>query len=446
MKTNKIPFKFVADWQEKAFKDTSKYVLLSGTAGSGKSRVVGEKADAFARHYPGSSLLFVKKTFASINNTMIVPFENQVLRGFEDTYIHQKSKHYFEYNNGSVIFYAGMANEKERQRIRGIGTKGGLDFIWVDEGIQLCREDYEELYPRLRGTAAPWRQLIITTNPDSPSHYLYQEFILGKKGNCYFSSYKDNYYNPNDYGDILSMNSGVMLQRLRDGEWVQAEGAIYPEFNPYFHVIEPFLIPPHWRRIRTVDFGFKNPFVCQWWAIDHDGAMYMYRELYAVEKIVEDMAKKIVELSKGEKIEATITDHDAEDAATLNRHGIPTVRAEKFKTFHPGMQSIKERLRVMKNGKARMYFFRDAIVNPDSKLISNKMPYCTVEEFGRYVFDKDKDEPLKENDHGMDAMRYGVIYIDKITEKQSYVLDDATKKKLDAIFDSKYKSAYKPAF
>lgn len=446
MKINYYPFIPIADWQKKALADTSKYVLLSGTAGSGKSRIAGEKCNRYANVYPGASILFVKKTFASIHNTMIAPFENQVLKGFEDMYTHHKSKHYFEYNNGSVIFYAGMANEKERQRIRGIGINGGLDFIWVDEGIQLCKEDYEELFPRLRGTAAPWRQLLITTNPDSPAHYLYQEFILGKKGSCYFSSYKDNYHNPTDYEETLSMNSGVMLQRLRDGEWVQAEGAIYPEFNPYFHVIEPFTIPPHWRRIRTIDFGFKNPFVCQWWAIDHDGAMYMYRELYAVEKIVEDMAKKIVELSKNERIEATITDHDAEDAATLNRHGIPTIRAEKFRTFHPGMQSIKERLRVMKNGKARLYFFKDATVNPDAKLISNKLPYCTIEEFGRYVFNKDKDEALKENDHGMDAMRYGIIYVDNITEKQSFILDDDTKRKLDSVFNTKYKSSYKSAF
>jgi hypothetical protein len=72
-----------------------------------------------------------------------------------------------------------------------------------------------------------------------------------------------------------------------------------------------------WRKIRAIDFGYVNPFVCQWWAIDNDGRMFRYRELYMTGRTVKDHADKINLLSSGESYEATICDHDAEDRATL---------------------------------------------------------------------------------------------------------------------------------
>ena len=46
--------------------------------------------------------------------------------------------------------------------------------------------------------------------------------------------------------------------------------------------------------------------------------------------------------------------------------------------------------------------------------------YSTEQEFGAYIYAKPKEgrppneDPVKENDHGMDAMRYAVAYVDKI--------------------------------
>lgn len=413
------------EWQRKAFLDTSPIVLLSGTAGSGKSRIAGEKAHAYALKYPGASILFTKKTFSSLRNTMLIPFENEVLQGCP--YVKPlKSENCYVYDNGSRIFYAGMANEKERERIRGIGLQGGLDYIWADEANAFLREDLQELFPRMRGKAASWKQIFMTTNPDSPGHHLYQDFILTKKANIYYSSYKDNKYNPNDYEEQLMMMSGIQALRLREGLWVQAEGAVYADFRRDIHIIRRFEISPHWRRIRSIDFGYKNAFVCQWWAIDHDGRMYLYRELYQTEKIVEDHARRIMELSQGEKIEATIADHDAEDRATLARHGISTMAA--FKMVTPGVQNIQSRLPVQKDGKPRLMIFEDALIDPDRKLIEVKKPYATIQEFDRYIYAKPKEnrpleeEPLKEDDHGMDAMRYAAAYIDNLQEEYTPIV------------------------
>ena len=58
-----------------------------------------------------------------------------------------------------------------------IGRAGGLDFVWMEEAnrFRFTEKDFEELLTRLRGTAVPWRQIQMTTNPDAPTHWLNSE-------------------------------------------------------------------------------------------------------------------------------------------------------------------------------------------------------------------------------------------------------------------------------
>lgn len=415
-------------WQKEVYCDKSRIVVMSGTAGSGKSRVAGEKIHAVATKYPGSSSLILRKAARELNNTVLLPFDTTVIKGCTNVK-RQTSKAYYEYNNGSRIFYGGMYDDREREKIRGIGSDGEIDFIWMDEGSAFLAEDFEEAMGRLRGIAAPWQQFLITTNPDSKEHWIYKRLIETKKASCYFSSWKNNprYQNTN-YGKSLAELSGVRYKRLAEGLWVTAEGAVYEEFDTTLHVIKPFEIPRSWRRIRSIDFGFKNPFVCQWWAIDHDDRMYLYRELYAAEKIVEDWAKLISEMTGKEHIGVTVTDHDAEDRATLERHGISSIAA--WKDIVPGIQNIQARLRIQRDGKARLYMFENALKYPDDRLISTKKPYSTQQEFASYVYEKGKDgkpikeEPVKKDDHGMDAMRYAAAYVDGLRDRYASIPND----------------------
>ena len=70
-----------------------------------------------------------------------------------------------------------------------------------------------------------------------------------------------------------------------------------------------------------------------------------------------------------------------------------------------------------------MSLLRDSLLARDSILEERKLPCCTEEEIEGYIWDKAapkvnpdgsqrKEEPLKLNDHGMDAMRYMVAYFD----------------------------------
>lgn len=403
-------------WQYGPWHCTDLSMLLTGSAGGGKSRLAAEKIHAFCLRYPRAMGLMLRKTRESMTNSTVL-FMSRSIIGDDPRVRHYPSKSRFEYANGSVLAYGGMADEHQREQVRSIGPEGNVDIVWMEEANKFVEDDYNEVLARMRGRAAPWGQVILSCNPDAPTHWIYRRMLLGGESTVFYSKAADNPYNPPAYLEILSKLTGVLGARLRDGKWVQAEGAVYEDFDPGLHLIDPFPIPAEWRRIRAVDFGFTNPFVCQWWAFDGDGRMFLYRELYQTQTLVEDHAKRIKELTGGERIEATVADHDAEDRATLQRYGVPTVPADK--SISPGIQAVQQRLRKADDGRPRLFVFRNALVSTDARLEEAKLPTGTQDEFVAYAWPRSndgkaiKEVPVQVNDHGMDATRYAVMHADK---------------------------------
>jgi phage terminase large subunit len=60
-----------------------------------------------------------------------------------------------------------------------------------------------------------------------------------------------------------------------------------------------------------------------------------------------------------------------------------------------GIAAVQERLKVQADGLPRL------TVDPSC--------LNTINEFESYVWKPERDEPVKENDHALDALRYGVI-------------------------------------
>ena len=409
-------------WQVEPWRDTAPVMLLTGSAGGGKSRLAAEKLHGFCLHYPGAMALAVRKIRQSMTNSTVLFLEHAVIGKNNQLVRHFPSKRRFEYRNGSMLVYGGMANQEQREQIRSIGKDGSLDIVWMEEANGFQESDFNEIIARMRGKTAAWRQIELTTNPDTPSHWIYKRLIKGGQAHVYYSGATDNYHNPDDYITSLESLTGVQYKRLVKGQWIQAEGAVYDGFRHELHVVEPFAIPREWRRFRAVDFGYTNPFVCQWWAIDGDGRLYLYREMYRTQTLVEDAARQIVELSQGERIETTICDHDAEDRATLEHHGVPTKPAQKAVSV--GIQAVQARLRKAGDGRPRLFLFSDALIEPDAKLEAKRKPLCALDEFPGYIWQEtrdgrpNKEEPVKDNDHSMDALRYAIMYVDNAPVKK----------------------------
>ena len=60
----------------------------------------------------------------------------------------------------------------------------------------------------------------------------------------------------------------------------------------YTHVIKPFKIPWHWTRVVSFDHGYTRPFSFGVWAVDEEGRVYRYKELYGCREFLDYFKKK----------------------------------------------------------------------------------------------------------------------------------------------------------
>lgn len=382
-------------------------VLMEGPAGTGKTRALLEKANLCALKYPGMRALLVRKTRESMIESVLVTFEEKVIpTGWPMlSGPARRQRQSYHYPNGSKLVIAGMDRSS-----RIMSTE--YDMIFGFEARELSEDDWESLLTRLRNGIMPYQQAIADTNPDAPTHWLNQRALRGQMTRL-LSRHTDNPNVTEEYRQRLDQLTGVRRDRLYKGIWSGQEGAVYDLWDPAFHLVDNTPIPNECRRIRSIDFGYTNPFVCQWWAIDSDDRMILYRELYMSHGLVEDHAQTIAEHSDGEQYEATVTDHDAEGRATLERYGIQTTLAQK--SLRSGIQSVTKRLKKASDNKPRLLLMRDCLIETDTRLLDMQKPTCTSQEFPGYVWHKDTDvseTPVMVNDHGMDAMRYAVVYLD----------------------------------
>jgi len=201
-----------------------------------------------------------------------------------------------------------------------------------------------------------------------------------------------------------------------DGKFCPAHGRVYPELESDTHVID--VMPKGWEdwpKIYAIDFGYTNPFACIWIAISPDLEYYVYDELYGSKVIVEKWAPKILEKNKGHRILYGVSDHDAEDRATLHEHGVRTTKACKNLPMFVGggehrgvrrtIQVVKALLMKRDNGRPRLFFLRKC-KNCIREMINYRWPESKEDR-------AESELPLKVDDHCPDALRYGVFSLEK---------------------------------
>lgn len=394
-----------------------KQILLDGPAGTGKTVAVLSKIHMCLMKWQGARGLIVRKTRTSMTESVLVSFEDKVLYQGDPmaSGASRPMRQAYQYPNGSSLVVGGMDKADKIMSTE-------YDIIGVFESTELVEDDWEKLTTRLRNGVMPFQQLIADCNPAGPQHWLNQR-CLKKQTTRLLSRHEDNPSVTADYLETLRSLTGARRARLYEGLWAAQEGLVYPEFGDANLIDEMPKGWERWKKLRVIDFGYTNPFVCQWWAIDGDGRAYMYREIYRTQRIVSDHALQIKLLSGSERYEATIADHDAEDRATLHASGIPTVAAKKAVT--PGIQAVEARIRPAGDGRPRLYLLRSALVEPDALLVEAKKPFNTEQEFGEYVWEKGKDgkplkeEPVKDSDHGADCCRYLCAHLDFARAKKA---------------------------
>lgn len=406
-------------WQVEPWADTSPILLLTGSAGGGKSRLAAEKIVGFCFRYPGAQALVLRKTATSLSNSALLLLQRLVIKD-DPRVIHRVNKERFEFENGSIISYGGMADAKQREKIRSIGIEGGVDICWMEEATQFEEEDFNEVSARMRGNAAPWRQIILTTNPDAPGHWINMRLILGGEASIYRSSATDNPYNPEDYIASLSKLTGVQRQRLLEGLWVVGSGIIFDTWADAYNaqtgrggngsvLLEADYIPDGGPVIWAVDDGYSG-------RVDKATGMYTGKSHPRAILMTQRRANGQLCVFAEHYAIKTLADNQLRDASRMARDNGWPVRPGHFVRDRAaasisgvirgmyGMDPRYNRIDVEESIKeAREWFAMDSngirrcVVHPRCKNLRFEM--------NSYSYNQDGNV-IKQHDNGPDALRY----------------------------------------
>jgi hypothetical protein len=200
----------------------------------------------------------------------------------------------------------------------------------------------------------------------------------------------ENPFITDDYIFELEQKPEALRKALLEGNWDSFEGQVFKEFRndrehyedkKWTHVIAPFDIPLDWPRYFSFDWGYSDPFSCQWWAMDYEGRAYLYKEWYGcvpkkpdtgIEITPQQIMEGILEREEDE-IKHNLKILRVADRGIFDRsHGESIadkmapgfLGRQKGIVFDPadntrlaGKMEVHERLRFDDNGRPMMYVF-----------------------------------------------------------------------------------------
>lgn len=407
----------------RAFNDhASKELLVSGGAGTGKTVACLLKLLWFGCTHPRARMLIVRKTRHSLTQSGLVTWEEGVLGPGHPILgrpIDRGHRQQYRFPNGSVLVTGGMDNPDKV-----LSTE--FDLIYAQEATELTVTDWEQLGGRLRAGAGPFDQILGDCNPTTPTHWLYRRCMRGAT-RLYETTHQDNprYFDHTAgrwteagqrYLDRLGQLTGPRRNRFLKGLWVAAEGLVYDAFDPAVHLLPRGWEPPAtWPRFWAIDWGFIDPLVILFAAVDPAGRVHVYREFYKTKTRVEVAAKwcrELVESGREPPPSAIFADHDPECVATFRQHSRLTVRMADKGTIHEGIQLVQGLFDVRADGRPAIYLRPDARGHDaDPELEGSGRPTSLIDELGAYQWDtsnpdRPKDEPKDEANHACDALRY----------------------------------------
>lgn len=390
--------------------------IWSGAVRSGKT-IASLVAFLLAVNCAPSSglILIVGRSLQTIERNIIDPLQDPALFGSLTGRVHHTRGATTAVILGRTVHLIGASDARAEGRIRGATVCLAL----ADEVTLLPEGFFNQLLARL---SVPGARLIGTTNPDSPAHWLRKNFLLRRGeldlGTWHFTL-DDNPSLSKTYVDALKAEYvGLWYRRFIDGQWVAAEGAIYDMWDESRHVVD--IVPPitDWLCL-AVDYGTTNPFHAILFGVgaENDPATGMRREsLYGVAEWRWDSRQRHRQLTDHEYAQqvrdwlATVRFPGTHLRGPTPQHWVidPSAASFKVQAFQAGWNVVDANNSVL-----------DGIRLVSSMLSADRLKFsrggcpAVIEEFPSYSWDdtaaaKGEDKPIKINDHGLDAARYGV--------------------------------------
>lgn len=335
-------------------------VLYGGSAGGGKSFAMRAGAILWCTAIPGLQVyLFRRIREDLVKNHMEGPKGLRALlapwvsAGFvvivEDE---------IRFWNGAKIYLCHCKDEKDIYKYQG----AEIHLFLLDEATHFTETMYRFLRNRVRmvgiklpeGYEGKFPRIFCSANPGNIGHQWVKSTFIddampmeirqmpqsegGMRRQFIPARLEDNPSmaedDPGYEQRLMGLGSEALVRAMRYGDWNAVDGAFFDCWKTEKHVVRPFEIPPHWARIRGMDWGSAAPFSVGWYAIVSEpitvangqgdvvhlprGCMIQYREWYGTEKpnvglklTAEVVGTGIAQRDNGEKIHDEVLDPSA---------------------------------------------------------------------------------------------------------------------------------------
>lgn len=315
-------------------------------------------------------------------------------------------------------------------------------LIEVDELTKNPKETFDFLRLRKRWPGIERTKFIGASNPGGIGHDWVKQVFIEKnfpheeqeKNQFHFIKAlpQDNKYLPESYYNTLGSLPEKLRKAYRDGNWDVFEGQYFSEWDKDQHVITPFVIPNGFKKFRAYDHGRENPACCLWFAVDYDGRVYCYRELYVKGQNVDQIAAEINRLSKDEIYDYSVADPSIfAKMGLVDRFGGQTI-AESFARqgvdFIPASNRRIDGWNIM-----HQYLYWDINKKPLLQYFNNC--YNSIRTIPSLIHDEYKQEDVDSGgeDHAADPTRY---FLMSLHERKSSIPLNPTEIKLKKMQES----------
>lgn len=418
--------------QREWINDSTRELLIEGSAGSGKTIFACYKVIFYALQHRNASIYIYRKTLPSLKRTAWKEIRN-LLNDMKIPYEENKSEGKIsipahEADEASVLYFGAL---DELSKVRSINA----DMVYIEQAEELRdTEFYTELMLRLgRGKASKskggYTQMLIVVQPEDEEHWIYKRYHEYRDATNEFENEKNlvethNRHNPNDlwdYRDYDTVLSQIQARRKK-AHFHYSQNDFLPQFQKdYYDQLKnedyelwlrysagkwgklTDVIYPNYDTVcdRThfdcysfgADFGFNNPsaFLLIGW---YDNECYVLDEVYEAQLINRELIDKCKDMLFNHKLLPEHLDIGYGDKAEPDR--IREFNEAGFNMIG-GVKDVNAKITTTKQTKIHIH------------------PRCvnTIKEIKGYKYKKNSDgitldEPLKLNDHTMDALGYAV--------------------------------------
>lgn len=380
-----------------------RYVIMKGSAGSGKSVDTAQNYILRLMQDKGRNLVAMRKSDITNRDSTYAELTGAIYRMFGD-----KAEQYWQINknpmqltcrhNGNKVIFRGMNDDKQREKLKSITfQRGKLTDVWLEEATEFTQADVEIIDDRLRGVLpeGQFYQIRMTFNPVNKSHWIKKVFFDIPDPNVltHHSTYLMNRFTDAAYCARMERRrlvdpEGYQIYGL--GEWGEIGGLI-------LHNWEVADISQNLNDYDDIavgqDFGFNHANAILLMGIK-DGNVFVLDEIYLHERDTAEIIQEAI------------------------RCGIPTNRVMWCDSAEPDriLQWNKAGFRALPVNKGGSRGSVNAQIDwlKQRKILVH--PHCvnTIKEMQQWKWKVDErtgeylDTPVPFMDDAMAALRYGV--------------------------------------